>query len=161
MRNDIKLHKIIASGLGTGYSPFAPGTAGAFLALIIAFIFNFSLVNIHVQETSILGLNIIVTIIVFFIGVWSIAKVHNEWKHDASKIVIDEIVGIFITILAVPLDWKYYLIGFILFRFFDILKPLGIRRIDNLKSNWSVMLDDVLAGIYSLIVLQLIIQYLL
>ena len=160
LKNNTKLHKVIASGLGTGFMPFAPGTAGALLAVIIAYIFNYSLVNFHVQETTILGLNIIITIVSFFIGVWSIKKVHKEWQHDASKIVIDEIVGIFITLLSVPLDWNYYFLGFILFRLFDILKPLGIRKIDNLKSNWSVMLDDVLAGIYSLIVLQLIIHYL-
>lgn len=98
-------------------------------------------------------------IIIFLVGIWVIKKVHKEWTLDASKIVIDEVVGVYLEVLAAPLDWKYYLAGFILFRFFDILKPLGIKKLDDLESSWSVMLDDVLTGLYSLFVLLLIIYF--
>jgi phosphatidylglycerophosphatase A len=94
-----------------------------------------------------------------FIGVWAIKKVHTEWKHDSGRIVIDEVVGIFITLVAVPFNWKYYLVGLVVFRIFDIWKPLLIRKVDNMHSNWSVMLDDDLAGVYSFIVVEIIVIY--
>ena len=155
----MSIAKIIASGLGTGYTPKAPGTAGALLGVIIAYLINYLLLSINIENTLLWSFNIILIIILLLAGVWATKKMHKEWSHDASKIVIDEIVGVYIAILFVPFHWKYYLIGFILFRFFDILKPLGIKNLDGLKSSWSVMLDDVLAGVYSLIVLQLMIYF--
>jgi phosphatidylglycerophosphatase A len=63
------------------------------------------------------------------------------------------VIGVWIAAFAIPAKWYYYLIALILFRIFDIVKPFGIRKLDALKSNWSVMLDDILAGIYALIIL--------
>lgn len=155
----MSIAKIIASGLGTGYAPKAPGTVGALLGVIIAYFLNYFLLVIDIDKTLLWSINIILIIILLLVGVWATKEMHKEWSHDASKIVIDEIVGVYIAILFVPFHWKYYLIAFILFRFFDILKPLGIRKLDDLKGSWSVMLDDVLAGVYSLIVLQLMIYF--
>ena len=155
----MNIAKIIASGLGTGYAPKAPGTVGAFLGVIIAYLINMLLLSNGIDKTMLWSINIILIVVLLLVGVWSIKEMHQEWSHDASKIVIDEIVGVYIAILFVPFHWKYYLIGFILFRFFDILKPLGIRKLDDLKGSWSVMLDDVLAGVYSFIVLQLMIYF--
>ena len=151
----IKIYKLIASGLGTGYTPIAPGTAGSLLGVLVLYFLNFVLYKLEFQQSLILGLNLIVIIIVLLAGVFSIKKVHQIWQHDASQIVIDEIVGVWIAVFALPFQWQYYLYGFILFRFFDIAKPLFIKKIDKLKSNWSVMLDDVLAGVYANIVIQL------
>ncbi|RLD50288.1 MAG: phosphatidylglycerophosphatase A [Bacteroidetes bacterium] len=155
----MKFYKITASGLGTGYSPVAPGTAGSVLGIILFWILNFALQKADANEWFILVLNSGVIILTMFIGVKAIKEVHKIWEHDAGKIVIDEIVGVWIAAFAVPFRWEYYLSALVLFRFFDILKPLYIRRLDNMKTNWSVMLDDVLAGIYALIVLQLIIYF--
>lgn len=153
----MKLYKIAASGLGTGYSPVAPGTAGSALGIILLWIFNLCLSYSDIGNFFIPILNSAVILIVTLIGIWSIKKVHKIWKHDSGKIVIDEIVGVSIAAFAVPLKWEYYLSAFILFRFFDIVKPLGIRQFDKLKTNWSVMLDDILAGVYSLATLQILI----
>ncbi len=150
----LKLHKIIASGLGTGYAPLAPGTAGSILGILLFYLFNYALNSFNIEPWLILSLDLFAIIFVLVFGVFSIKKVHAIWEHDASKIVIDEIVGVWIAVFAIPFQWQYYLYALLLFRFFDIVKPLYIRRLDNMGGDWSVMLDDVLAGIYSLIVLQ-------
>ncbi len=155
----MKIHKIIASGLGTGFAPIAPGTAGSILGVFLFWIFNYLLTGFNISSRMILPLNLFAIIFVMFIGVYSIKKVHKQWEHDASQIVIDEIIGVWIAAFAIPLMWKYYLYAIILFRFFDITKPFFIRKLDKMNSNWSVMLDDVLAGIYSFIVIQVLLYF--
>jgi len=147
-------HKIIASGLGTGYSPVAPGTVGATLGILVIYFLNLVLISLKINSNTIVFLNLVAIILVLLIGVYAIKKVHSTWKHDASEIVIDEIVGVWIAVFAMPFDWHYYVYALLIFRFFDIVKPLFIQKLDAMKSDWSVMLDDVLAGIYSLIVIQ-------
>lgn len=75
------------------------------------------------------------------------------WGEDPSRVVVDEMVGVWITLLAAPAGHVWYgLAAFVLFRFFDILKPLGIRRMEKLPGGVGVMMDDVLAGVYGFIV---------
>jgi len=100
---------------------------------------------------------IILTVLVTALGIWVGNIVEKDWGKDSYRVVIDEVAGMFISVLFVPPDWKWMLIGFVLFRFFDIAKPLYIRRLEALKGGWGVMLDDVLAGIYANILLQIII----
>ena len=153
------MYKIIASGFGSGYSRFAPGTAGSVVGILLFYGLHFSLHQANFEVTTISTISVILIIIVLFIGVQAIKKVHQIWEHDASKIVIDEIVGVWIAALFIPFEWTYYLYAFIIFRFFDILKPLWIKKIDDLSGDWSVMLDDVLAGIYSLIAMQVLLYW--
>ncbi len=155
----MKVHKLIASGFGTGYSPVAPGTAGSALGIVLLYFFNSGLVSVNVTESYILVLNFSAVLGIIFLGVFSIKKVHQVWKHDAQTIVIDEIAGVWVAAFALPLQKSDYLYAFVLFRFFDIYKPLFIRRIDRLNSDWSVMLDDLLAGVYAFIVLQLLLYF--
>ncbi len=84
-------------------------------------------------------------------------RVEEIWGKDHNRVVIDEVAGMCITLLLIPLKSQYTLTGLILFRFFDILKPFGIRKLESLPGGWGVMADDVLAGIYSNIILQLIV----
>ena len=100
---------------------------------------------------------IAVTLAILTLGIWSANKVEEKWGKDSSRVVIDEVAGMCITLLLVPIRWQYVLIGLVLFRFFDIAKPLYIRKMEKLNGGWGVMMDDVLAGIYSNIVLQLIV----
>jgi len=153
----MKLHKLIATGLGTGYSPVAPGTAGAALGIIVFYFFNLGFTMLKINGLLILVLNLVVILTVLLLGMLSIKKVHKIWTHDAQLIVIDEVVGVWIAVFALPFHWQYYLAAFVIFRFFDILKPLCIRKLDNLKTDWSVMLDDVAAGVYANLVLQLVV----
>jgi phosphatidylglycerophosphatase A len=153
----MRLQKTIATALGSGYSPFAPGTAGSIVGILLMFCLNWMLEIINIGFYSILLIDAVAISFVMVLGVWAIKRVHQIWSHDNGKIVIDEVIGVWIAAFAIPVKWYYYLIALILFRFFDIAKPLGIRKFDNMKSNWSVMLDDVLAGIYALILLLILV----
>ena len=143
-------HIIIASGFGSGFSPFAPGTAGALVAVIIwTVLFYVIPFNILLVVTSLL--------IVLFTaaGIWSADKLESDWVKDPSKVVVDEMVGVWIALLAVPVGNVWYILfAFLLFRFFDIFKPLGIRKMEQLEGGIGVMADDILAGIYSFLLLM-------
>lgn len=148
------IYKLLATSLGSGYSPFAPGTAGAIVGCIILWFLNkYQLVSTTENIFYFIGLITIVTLI----GVFVTNQLEEEWGKDPSKVVIDETIGLWITMIFIPFTWLNLLLAFILFRFFDIAKPLGIRKMENIKGGWGVMLDDVLAGIYSNIALQLIV----
>ncbi|MBV2247960.1 MAG: phosphatidylglycerophosphatase A [Lentimicrobium sp.] len=155
----MELHKLITTVLGTGYSPFAPGTAGSAVGIGILFGTNWLFNDLGFEQPAVLFFNLVLISGALFLGVYSIKKVHTIWEHDASKIVIDEVVGVWIAAFALPLRWEYYLAAFLLFRFFDIVKPLFIGRIDAMKGHWSVMLDDVVAGVYASIVLQFVLFF--
>jgi len=156
----IQLAKAIATSLGFGYGPKAPGTFGALFGVIVYIIlaYYFDIVELGLQSNSLDYLLIALIVIATAIGTWSAGVLEPEWGHDDGKIVIDETLGVWITLLFVPFSWLNVLMAFILFRFFDILKPLGVKTIDKkLHSPFSVMLDDILAGIYAALTLQLII----
>lgn len=142
---------LIGTGFGSGFSPFAPGTAGALLASII-WIALYYLVPFTTLWCITLGLVILFTLA----GIWAANKLETCWGEDPSRVVVDEMVGVWIPLLAVPDNeqWYWYVIGaFALFRLFDIAKPLGIRKMESLKGGVGVMMDDVLAGIYSFVLL--------
>ena len=102
------------------------------------------------------GVLILLTGVFLWIGVAAANALEAEWGHDAQKIVIDEIVGVWIALLFTPLNCMTLLLGFILFRFFDIAKPLGVRKMERFKGGWGVMMDDALAGVYAWLVLKAI-----
>lgn len=144
--------KIIASIFGIGYIRKGGGTvAAAFAVLVWWLLFR----NSGTQ----FAIPVAVTVLVTALGVWAGNKVEPEWGKDSYRVVIDEVAGMFISVLFVPVQWHWLGIGFVLFRFFDIAKPLYIRRLEALKGGWGVMFDDVLAGIYANVVLQLIILF--
>ena len=104
----------------------------------------------------VLWLTAALVIVFIFAGIWAADKLETYWGEDPSRVVVDEMVGVWIPLLAVPNDdkWFWYVIAaFALFRIFDIAKPLGIRRMESLKGGVGVMMDDVLAGVYSFILL--------
>ena len=146
-------HNFIATGFGSGYSPIAPGTAGALLAMLIWW--GYSLLFSHC--ISIPVLTFIVIVVFTFAGVWSSSVVEKYWGEDPSRVVVDEMVGTWIALLAVPegAHWGYMLAAFVLFRFFDIVKPLGVRKMESLPSGFGIIADDILAGIYGFIVIYL------
>ena len=145
-----RFHRLISTCLGIGYTPKGGGTVAA-IATCIAWY----LAGMGGNES--LFIEVVTTAVILILGTWSAGKVEREWGKDSSKVVIDEVAGMCITLLAVPVRWQYVLIGLALFRAFDIIKPLYIRRMEKLNGGWGVMLDDVLAGIYSNLVLQLIV----
>lgn len=154
-----KFYKFMATGFGSGYSPFAPGTAGALVGCGI-FYFLHSFYPSYFPGFGTNALYFLTLILIFLlIGVRASYKLEPEWGEDPSKIVIDEIVGMWITLLFIPFSLLNLFIGFILFRLFDIFKPLYIRRAESMGMGWGVMMDDVAAGIYANICLQIIIRF--
>jgi len=149
MKSKNFLHILIATGFGSGYFPKAPGTAGAILATIIWFGLTFVLSPYYLLITTL-------TLIVIFtiLGVWSSGVMEAHWGEDPSKVVVDEMVGVWIPLLVVSDGNIFYaLAALILFRLFDIFKPLGIRKMEAIKGGWGIMLDDIVAGLYSLLIL--------
>lgn len=131
---------------GIGYFPKAPGTAGSFFSLICLFFIKPSAIEL-----------LILVVIATIAGIVSTPLIEKEDGKDPSHIVIDELAGQWITFLLITrYSFLTLLAGFLLFRVFDIAKPFGINRIQNLSAGWGVMLDDIVAGIYAAIVLYLL-----
>ena len=139
---------ILATGFGVGYSPIAPGTLGTLVAIPVYYFL--SNISSPIYEITLIGF--------FFLSVWISENAEIFFgKKDDQKIVIDEMMGFLITMLWVPKTIRFIIIGFFLFRFFDILKPFPIRRLERrLKGGFGVVLDDVMAGAYGNIILQII-----
>jgi len=142
----------LAFGLGSGAMPKAPGTFGT-LAAIIPFFFILQ----HLTDQQYL-LMLIVTSIV---GIFLCHKTAKDLGvHDHSGIVWDEFVGYWITMWLAPTGWLYIVLGFALFRLFDILKPWPISWLDkNVGGGFGIMVDDILAGVMSFIILQALVHF--
>lgn len=149
MKQKSLFHIIIATGFGSGFCPVAPGTAGAALATIIWFI-----ISLFISPSALLITTVSLIVLFTLVGIWSTNVLETKWGKDPSRVVVDEMVGVWIALLAADAGkWYHILIAFALFRLFDIYKPLGIRKMENLKGGVGVMMDDILAGIYSFILL--------
>ena len=143
------LPMLIGTGFGSGFSPVAPGTAGALLAFGVWYALSFL-----VSASLLLWLTVVLTLVFTVAGVWAANRLEQAWGEDPSRVVVDEMVGCWITLLAAPAGHLWYgLAAFGLFRLFDIWKPLGIRRMENLPGGIGVMMDDVLSGVYGFIIL--------
>lgn len=146
-----KFAVFVASGMYSGFAPFAPGTFGSLVGSVIVYLLLiFSLI---INPWTLLTLSIFS----FLIGYWAIKALPDSWIHDDQRIVIDEVLGIFISLCFLPISIQTILLSLVLFRLYDIFKPLGIRSFDNLSSDMSVLLDDALAGVYANLTLQIII----
>lgn len=143
----LKAWKLIVTGFGLGYSPVAPGTMGALGALVPAIlILNYA----QLPYVWLISLIVIFTVM----GIIGSNKLQNLWGKDPSKIVVDEMVGIWVSIMWIGSGWISLFAAFVLFRFFDIVKPLGIRKTELLHGGLGVMTDDIVAGIYANLILQ-------
>lgn len=100
-----------------------------------------------------------ITLVLICLGIWVGSQVEKDWGKDSSKVVIDEAAGMCVGLLFVPVSLTSILTGLLLFRVFDITKPFYIRKMESLPGGWGVMMDDVLAGIYTNIILQVVIHY--
>jgi phosphatidylglycerophosphatase A len=149
----IHLHELkdpvvfIALGFGSGLSPKAPGTAGTLITIPLVY---------FLQQQPLL-VYALVTLFVLLTGSWVCGYAAKKLEvHDHSSIVYDEIAGFLITMFMMPADWSLMLAGFVLFRFFDAVKPWPISWFDkNLQGGFGIMFDDVIAGVFSLLCLLL------
>ncbi len=141
--------KFIGTGFFSGYFPFASGTAGSAFALLFFFIPNFSELFVLVPAI----------IIAFFLGGISAEKLEKIHGQDPKIVTIDEVVGMWISMLGMPLNWQTILAAFLIFRILDILKPYPAADFDKKTGGWNIMLDDVIAGIYTNFILQIAIRF--
>jgi phosphatidylglycerophosphatase A len=139
------LTRLIATGFFSGYSPVAPGTAGSVLAVAA-----YALPG--AESIWILSGMIIAGLI---IGTRVSAEMERVLGHDPPPVTIDEIVGMWISLLALPKTLPLATAAFFVFRFFDIVKPYPARNLDRMHGGLGIMLDDVVAGVYTNVVLQL------
>ncbi len=148
LRNPLHL---LSLGFGSGLLPKAPGTWGTAVAIVPYLL----LAQLP------LPLYLLALAIGFAAGVYLCAFTSRALGvHDHPGIVWDEFVGFWITMTAVPLDWRWILLGFVLFRFFDIVKPWPVKIADaRLTGGFGIMLDDVLAGIYALAGIHLVLMF--
>lgn len=143
--NKLPTNKIwwwVATWFGSGLAPKASGTAGSLAALPFAWVIQ--------QYYGNFGL-FIASIIIFFIGWWASNQYMKYYpdKHDPKQIVVDEVAGMWLLLSIHPITWLGYVAAFILFRFFDVLKPWPISVADRkIKGGFGVMFDDILAAIY-------------
>ena len=145
------LAKWISLGFGSGLAPKAPGTFGTLVGIPIFLL----------MADLPLALYLAITTVFLLIGIWS-AQVYSDYLgvHDHGSIVWDEVVGFLITMTFVPVEWRWIVIGFLLFRLFDIWKPWPIRLLDErVHGGFGIMIDDVLAGVYAAVVLYMIFHF--
>lgn len=140
--------KIIGSGFFTGYIPIASGTFGSAAALFIYFIPGFE--NLYVI--------IPVTVLTFGIGVYISNKFEKVYGKDPAECTVDEVVGTWIALLLLPKTIGIVLTSFFIWRILDIIKPPPARQSERLKGGWGIMMDDVISGFYTLIIMHIIIK---
>ncbi len=142
----------LALGFGSGLLPRAPGTAGTTAAIPLYLVMQSLALPVYVSLVAVL----------FLLGIPICAHTAKRLGvHDHPGIVWDEIVGYLVTMIFAPTGWLWVLAGFVLFRFFDVLKPWPIRWLDRrVGGGFGIMVDDLLAGIAAAAVLQLLVIYL-
>ena len=141
------LIEIFGTGFFSGFFPFASGTFGSLVALAVFIIPLFAL-----------WYYLIALILIFFtIGVYTSDKIEKIVGQDPSIVVIDEFVGMWISVIFLPLNPIVFFLAFILFRIFDIFKPFPANYFNNKSGGLAIMLDDVFAGIYANLVLQILV----
>ena len=153
----IKLKKVfsnpslfLATGFGIGLLPIAPGTFGSILGIILFLVLAY--LNLPVFWLSLI---ILIFYVFSYLAVQSTLKIIK--RSDPGEIVIDEVLGMMLVMMTIPLDLKWVFLAFILFRIFDIFMPWPINQVDSkLKNALGVMLDDFIAALYAVIVIMVI-----
>ncbi len=153
-----KLKPIIGSAFNAGFLPNAPGTWGSFFALIPIYF-----VAVYTPWFGIA----ILTAFFSFLTVWVADECERVWGGDPSPLVMDEFAGQSMAFIAISFtpdvttNIGILLAGFFVFRFFDIIKPLGVNSLQKLPGGWGILVDDLLAGFYAFITLKLLLYLIL
>jgi phosphatidylglycerophosphatase A len=141
---------LIATAFGLGYAPVAPGTFGSALGVFWYFATrNWSLPAQGLALAALVAA-----------GIWAAGvAAHHFAREDPGHVVVDEVAGQALTLLALPLGAWGALVGFLVFRAFDILKPWPVRQFERLPGGWGIMADDIMAGVYGWIVLKVLVTW--
>ena len=140
---------LLATFLGVGFFPVAPGTAATAAGIVLAFILKGSLCLYWAATAILLILGIMV-------GTYLEGVLHQK---DPGMVVIDEVVGVLIALGGLPMTWPVIIVGFFLFRAFDMFKIYPVNRLEAMPGGLGIMMDDVMAGLYTNIILQIAARY--
>jgi phosphatidylglycerophosphatase A len=138
------LSLVITTVCGVGYAPFAPGTAGSAAGLLLWY---------FLPASTAVQAGVIVALMVVGSLAGNVAERHFR-KSDPGQVVVDEVMGMLITLFLVPVGWRGALAGFLLFRVADVIKPYPANRLERLPGGWGIMADDGMAGIYANLALR-------
>jgi phosphatidylglycerophosphatase A len=157
MRNDVATSEptknqtlwafTVATFFGAGYGKPGPGTWGSAAAVLLWVAYAWGLHPALPELTIALAAGIVISIAVGVPAATIAAR--ESGRKDPQFVVIDEVAGQWIALLGCPIDWKHALLCFVLFRLFDITKPLPVRQLENLPEGWGIVFDDVAAGLYA------------
>jgi phosphatidylglycerophosphatase A len=146
---------MVATFFGAGRLPVAPGTWGSAATVLLWWVLTRWIPSAR-QPVSAIGL----AAIAIAAGIPAATRVARELgREDPGCVVIDEVAGQLITLIAVPVSWKTLLLGFILFRAFDTTKPPPIRQLERLPEGTGIVVDDIGAGLYALVIMQVLLHY--
>ena len=142
--------KFLATGCYLGFIPKAPGTFGALLGIPLSYLF-----------LSFGTYSYLLTTLLFIMAAIIISELHNRTlkEHDSPTIVIDEVAGYLVAFTFLPFQIFWIILAFLLFRFFDAVKPFPINRLDRIPGGLGIVLDDIGAGIITNIILQILFAY--
>jgi phosphatidylglycerophosphatase A len=142
------LARLLGTWFGCGYVPKAPGTAGSLGALFVAWLLYGHLVIAPIGYA-------VLALLLLRPAVWAADVMARESSEsDPQVVVVDEVVGQWLTLAgATALNWKSWLLGFVLFRLFDIWKPWPVRQMERLSGGLGIVADDAMAGVYGALVL--------
>jgi phosphatidylglycerophosphatase A len=146
------LAKFIGTGFYSGYFPLFPGTVGSMAGLVV---YGLLVRGGILSRTSTTGW-LVALVVIFVLGVVSARRCEELFGHDNKRIVVDEIWGMLIALFLLPVRWPWIAGSFVLFRFFDVIKPFPGRRAERVGGGFGVMLDDGVAGVYTLGVMHLV-----
>ena len=144
-----RLALLLATFGYVGHFPIAPGTAGSAAALVLYAALR------YLGSPPLVDLGVIA--LLFAVGCWAGTVAERQYgRTDPGEVVLDEVIGMLMTLWLVPVTWKGVLLGFLLFRAFDIVKPFPARQCERLHGGLGIMADDAVAGIYGNLALRLI-----
>lgn len=143
-----RLSRAVATVLGIGYVPFAPGTFGSAAGLAV-----FAAVRAAGGPV----VEAVTIVLVFLVGAWAATAAETHFGHiDPGPVVIDEVLGMLVTLAFLPVSVTGALVGFVLFRVFDVIKPPPCNSLEALPGGWGVMSDDLMAGVYACVCVRLL-----
>jgi phosphatidylglycerophosphatase A len=170
----MKFKNIFFNGLatlGVGYIPFAPGTFGSLLGLLawiaipdkwIGLAWKMYIPNLNIlpnaHDYMVYSFALGMTLLLSLIAVWITGKAEKNLGHDSPKIILDEVCGMWLSVMFLPRTWMLYIYAFVLFRVFDIAKPYPVKRIQNLPAGWGIVADDLTAAVFVNVLLQMILH---
>jgi len=138
-----RLAILVATVGGAGYAPVAPGTVGSAVGALLLWLIPFSGPGLAIFLVAVTA-----------VGMWASSRAERRLgAHDPGAIVIDEVAGLTLALLAAPRTWLVVAVAFLLFRLFDVVKPFPARAAERLPGGIGVMADDLVAGLYTLVVL--------